>query len=199
MRSPCQGLICGLLLAGMIAQVQAGDILLNGDFSDGKTHWHGSGEMTDSGGALVITLNPDKWTALAQRFNAEAGALKLKITYSLSDDCTLGKTGDKLIAPLTPSGLEEACGVENNIFNVTQAKSELWTVLVVSGGMVVSEDSVAHFNSHDSSSDLSGDKTFTADLSAWFGHFVDCYLCLCFPPGQGTVTLTDVGLTPPEQ
>jgi hypothetical protein len=199
------GLVLALFLAVVSASTSRADgIILNSDFSDGKTHWHGDGDAPDAGGKLVITLKPDKWTVVRQNFSANAPALKLKVTYSLSDDCTLGKTGDTLTPPLTSTALEEACGLDNSIYNVTFEKYELWTVLIVSGGSLMSEDPVYNFHSgsgyqSQNTTDASGEKTFTTQLSQWSGQFASDDLCLCFPPGQGTVTLTGVQLTPPGQ
>jgi hypothetical protein len=196
-----------LLFMAMAISAHGSDILLNGDFSDGKTHWHGDGDVSGGeaggavgagGGGLVITLKPDKWTAVTQRFSASTTALKLKITYSLSDDCTLGKTGDKLIPPLTTDALDEACGV-NSSMNIPMSKFELWKVLVVSGGWVMTEDFVRSFRDSNSAGNGSGVRTYSSDINAWFGAFTDCNLCLCFPPGQGSVTLTEVKLLPPGQ
>jgi hypothetical protein len=192
-----------LVSMAMAVVAHGSDILLNGDFSDGKTHWHGAGDVSGNGGAggaaasgLVITLNPNKWTAVTQRFSASTTALKLKIRYSLSDDCTLGKTGDKLVPPLTSDALDEACGVSSNV-NISISNYELWKVLVVAGGWVMSEDMVSKFM--DSAGTGAGEKTFSTDINTWSAAFTDCDLCLCFPPGQGSVTLTEVKLVAPGQ
>jgi hypothetical protein len=131
-----------------------------------------------------------------QRFSASTTALKLKIRYSLSDDCTLGKTGDKLVPPLTSDALDEACGVSSNV-NISISNYELWKVLVVAGGWVMSEDMVSKFM--DSAGTGAGEKTFSTDINTWSAAFTDCDLCLCFPPGQGSVTLTEVKLVAPGQ
>jgi len=194
----------GLTVLMAFSAASADAIILNSNFSDGKTHWHGAGDAPDAGGKLVITLKPDKWTVVRQNFSSNAPALKLKIVYSLSDDCTLGKTGDTLIPPLTSTALDEACGLDNSIYNVTLSKYESWTVLVVSGGIVMSEDPIYNYHTgsgyqSENVTDSSGNSTFTTQLSQWSGQFVSDDLCLCFPPGQGTVTLTDVELIPPGQ
>jgi hypothetical protein len=158
-----------LLSVVMVTSAQGSDILLNTDFSEGKAHWHGDGDA--AGDKLVITLSPDNWTAVTQRFSANTTALKLIVTYSLSEDCSLGKTGDKLIPPLTPDALSKACGV-SSLINIPFSKYELWKVLVASGDMLISEDLVPEFRGS-RSSDSSGEKTYTADLNSWFGSFND--------------------------
>lgn len=187
----------GLMLLMTVSTACASDILLNGNFADGKTHWHGAGDSPGAQGLLVITLKPEKWTVVTQSFNAKAGALQLSITYSLSPDCTLGKS-NKLVAPLTPTDLGEACGVDCGFFNVTFEKREIFTALVVGNGFLFTECPVYH-RRYNPSPDSDKSTTFTGQLSAWNGGFDDAHLCLCFPPGQGTVTLTNVTLTPPGQ
>jgi hypothetical protein len=178
-------------MAGL-SSLRADDILLNGNFTDGKTHWHGDGDSPDTGGRLVITLKPDKWTVVYQNFSFDSSELQLKLTYALSDDCTLAKgSGDKLVTPLTSLGLEEATGMANNIFNVTLPRRTAWMVLLVGGGMMESEEPVFLRR------DAKDPRTFITTLSEWNGKFINDALCLAFPPGQGTVTLTDVELLPP--
>ena len=190
----------GLAMLMAISAAHAGDILLNSDFADGKTHWRGDGDAPDPGGKLVVTLKPDKWTVVRQTFSANATALQLKITYAFSDDCTLGKTGDKLIPPLTAADLEEASGLESGMINVPTCKGEAFKALVVGGIFLFAEEIVLRqSDSHSYGSNSDGSMTFTGQFNTWNGPFDDANLCLCFPPGQGTVTLTSVKLTPPGQ
>jgi len=190
----------GSVLAAL--SVHAGPILLNGDFSDGKTHWHGAGDPPAVGGNLVITLKPDAWTVVRQNFSAKAPSLKLQVKYSLSDDCTIGRAGDKLLPPLTRMGLEEACGLDNGIYDVTPSQSDDWLVLLVSGGNMIAEQGVYGSRNGNGSSNVreqGGVKTFTTTVSSWNSTFDSVELCLCFPPGKGSVTLNSVALTPPGQ
>src|ERR1700735_651778 len=118
MNSRLTGLVLALLLTVVSPSViRAGDIILNGNFSDGKTHWHGDGDAPDIGGSRVLTLNPDRWTVVYQDFSAEATQLRLKVTYSYSDDCTLAKprSPDTLVPPLDSHGLEAVTGMANSI------------------------------------------------------------------------------------
>lgn len=180
----------------------AGPIILNGDFADGKTHWHGAGDPPDAGGKLVVNLKADAWTVVYQEFSATAPTLKLKVKYSLSDDCTIGRRSDDLLPPLTRMGLEEACGIDNGIYDITPSKWEDWMVLAVSGGSVIDHCPV-YGNQNGSYSnnveDQGGQKTFTTTVSSWNKTFDRVQLCLCFPPGKGSVTLNSVELTPPGQ
>lgn len=171
----------------------ANDILLNGDFSDGKTHWHGNGNAPDEGGKLIITLNPDHWTGVYQTFSAESPALQSKVTYSISDDCSLGAAAPSggLAPPLTSAELLEATGLQNNIFNITVEYPHTWVVALVNNGMLVNES----FSEIDPK--RNNPHTLTTTITPWIGQFVGVDLCLVFPPGHGTVTLSKVELLPP--
>jgi hypothetical protein len=182
-----------LAVAGL-SPVLATDILLNGDFSDGKTHWHGDGDVPDGGGKLVITLQPDRWTGVYQSFSAPSSVVQLKMTYTLSNDCSLlkGQSSDAPTPPLTPSALEKATGIPNSIFPLTLSQYYSWMIALVSGGGVVGDEPV------DTKSGEGTDRSLTSTLTAWYGvNFVDTDLCLTFPPGHGTVTLTKVEIVPP--
>jgi hypothetical protein len=184
-----------LFLAGAaFLSVHADDILLNGDFTDGKTHWHGDGDAPDAGGRLVITLQPDRWTGVYQNFNAESATLQLKINYTVSDDCSLAveRAPDNLIPPLTASALMEATGLQNSIYSIKLNPYNSWMVALISGGTVVHQQPV-HVKPEKGLSHY-----VTATLSSWTNQFADVNLCLMFPPGKGTVTLTSVTLLPPK-
>jgi len=190
------GIIAALsVLVVPASLVHAGDILLNGNFQDGKTHWHGDGDAPDVGGSLVITLKPDKWTVVYQDFSAEVSQMRLKITYSYSDDCTLAKPrpSDELVPPLDAHGLEAATGMQNSIGSINLPNGASWMVVMASGGWYRGEHPV-----RDNASD-SNPRTYSTTLSEWTRQFNRDDLCLAFPPGQGTVTITGVEAIPPGQ
>lgn len=179
------------LLAAAAPLARADDIIANGDFSDGKTHWHGDGDSPDTGGKLVITLKPDKWTVTSQMFTAESRELQLKVTYALSDDCSLKvkRSADALVAPLTSDALMQATGIENHISDIMLYPSYQWLVLLVGNGWSRGTHPV-FMNTKDNPA------TYTTMLSESRG-FNDEELCLAFPPGTGTVTITKVAMVAP--
>jgi hypothetical protein len=190
------GLALALLLTVLsTSMIRADDIILNGDFSDGKTHWHGDGDVPDIGGSLVITLKPDKWTVVYQEFSAEATQVRLKITYSYSADCTLAqpRSPDTLVPPLDADSLEAATGLPNVIGNINLPGTAAWMVVMTSGGRFRGEHPV-----YAKSSD-SNPRTYATTLTEWSRQFNADDLCLAFPPGQGTVTITSVKVIPPGQ
>jgi len=189
MKLPALTLVTALFLAAALSSAKAHDILANGDFSDGKTHWQGDGEAPDTGGRLVITLNPDRWTAVRQTFSANSKEAKLKITYTLSDDCSL--MNSDMGPPLTAHALEKATGLDNNISDVTMYHSYAWMVLLVSGGSLMYESPVSLGNGE------SNPHTYTTTISEW-APFNNDALCLAFPPGKGSVTITSVSIEAPK-
>jgi len=185
----------------------ASDLLLNGDFHDGTTHWHGDGEAVDGTPGLVIRLRKDRWTAVCQRFSAEAKNLKLKVTYSISDGSTLLAKGssDELIPSFSATALERATGLANHIYETAMHPGE-WLAMTVdpsgynSGSHPVYVNN--RYNDDDSSSGNNGSdpgnpRTFSTVLYHYM-YFQDSSLCLAFPPGEGTVTITNVELDPPK-
>jgi hypothetical protein len=184
-----------LVMVAGLSSARAGDVLLNGDFADGKTHWHGDGDAPDTGGPLVITLQPDKWTVVYQSFSAETPQLELKITYVLSDDCTLAvkRSPDDLVPPLTGKNILEATGMENDIRNLMLPARASWMVVIVRNGRLQRETPVRLKPADDPNP-----RIFTTTLSEFNGRFANDDLCLTFPPGKGTVTLTKVELLAPQ-
>ena len=182
--------IASLFMAALIAPARAYNPLVNGDFHDGKTHWEGDGDASDSGGPLVITLKPDKWTAVRQTFSADCQEARLKITYSVSADCSFlaKKSSDGTIPSLTAHALDEATTLQNGISPVIMDSSNSCLVLMVAGGYLYWQYPFALEYKKD------GTRTFST-TTEW-GPVTHVDLCIAFPPGHGTVTLVDVELIP---
>ena len=72
-------------------------------------------------------------------------------------------------------------------------------VLIVSGGYVYDETMIyndSYRSSNSSSTGPDGSRTLTSNLSQWEGYDNES-ICICFPPGTGSVTITNVALIPP--
>jgi hypothetical protein len=182
------------IAATAMPSAQAHDIIANGDFHDGKTHWQGDGDAPDVGGKLIVTLKPDKWTVVVQKFSDNNKHLQLKVTYSLSDGCSLAvkrSSSDSMVAPLTSHAFEQATGLENHISDVMLSSYAEWMILVVNDGYTWDRTPVSFSETKENP------RTFTGTISGWNG-FDNNTLCLAFPPGTGTVTITDVELIPPK-
>jgi hypothetical protein len=97
-------LFLGLMVVACGLSVRADEMLQNGDFADGDTHWHGDGKtpadfsednplatadpLTAKG--LIVPLNPDHWTKVTQDFHGDKNTHYLvTVTYKVSPDLTL--------------------------------------------------------------------------------------------------------------
>jgi hypothetical protein len=100
MRPVCSALV---ILACAVS-LHADEVLQNGDFSDGSSHWHGDGKtpsdftednplatanpLTSTG--LIVPLKPDSWTKVTQDFNGDKNSHYLvTVKYKVSPDLTL--------------------------------------------------------------------------------------------------------------
>ncbi len=64
------------------------DILANGDFANGSAHWDGDRKTDTDAASLTIKLKPNTWTKIFQVFHSADAAMKVHVTYTLSEDCT---------------------------------------------------------------------------------------------------------------
>jgi len=93
--------LIAVLILTMALPLRAHDILSNGDFSQGTSNWNGDGQALSPGAAdpslpnfnapaatgMVIALQPDKWTSISQDIFLEGvGPLWLKMKYTTSAD-----------------------------------------------------------------------------------------------------------------
>jgi len=89
------------LLAAGLARADDNNLLVNGDLSDGKSHWKGdgkdasSGDMTDinapldnpsSAKGMIIAIKKMGWTSVSQEFTTHENTLNFSMTYTTSSD-----------------------------------------------------------------------------------------------------------------
>jgi hypothetical protein len=107
-----KALLFALIILACAFPLQADNLLQNGDFSDGKTHWHGDGKTPDEyaqdnqdnppatsdplmSKGLIIQLKPDRWTKIAQDFKGDNSThYVFTLTYKVSPDLTLSNKAD---------------------------------------------------------------------------------------------------------
>jgi len=176
-----------LLLAVWVTPANANDILANGNFSDGSAHWQGDRATDSDSPDLVIPLKHDTWTKIYQVFHSSDSALKVHVTYTLSADCTFLPQNGTAGFALTDGVLKDITGL--HVPNVG-------TTLIPVGGflsVIVDLSKPLVFSS------ILGGKVSTDSQTA-SGFFYDLNpheektFYLAFPPGTGTVTLTNVSL-----
>ena len=181
-----------LLLFACIISLHA-DILVNGDFSDGRAHWKGDAEDPDTGGDLssasakqsgvTITLKKDKWTKIYQSFSTREKKLHYSITFTLSPDYEPDKSLPQ--GSMAPSpGLDDIEG----LYPLYGYGSGAWMCILAQG---YNESSfVLHPNEK-----KTGSQTLTGVVPGAPDATNDMIIVFAFPPGEGTITLTKVELT----
>ena len=86
-----------MILAASTVALADDNLLRNGDFSNGISHWDGDLHPPDSGGGdiaapesqtsgAVIKLRKDEWSKITEDFEGRTGDYTLTINYSISDD-----------------------------------------------------------------------------------------------------------------
>jgi len=193
---PCRLVLAGIFAALLPLAAHAGDILLNSDFRDGKTHWHGAGEEpTNMGGKILVKLDPQKWSVIYQNLNEKSSALQLTIIYTLSADCTLQPSSRNSVAVLTDRDLNSAVGLENVFGSISVTGSAVGVAFVVSDGSLLGSTSIEPSMNDSRYAAATARHTFTGPLLSNVDNFQRSEFCLAFPPGEGTVTLVKVALT----
>jgi hypothetical protein len=180
-------LLLVLVLAVGMARASATDILANGDFANGSAHWDGD-RVTDTDATnLVITLKHDTWTKISQVFHSADSALKVHVSYTLSEDCTFLPQNGMAGFSLTDGVIKDITGQQ--IANIGMSPIPMGGFLSV----IVDLTKPLVFSS------ILGGKVNT-DTQTASGFFYDLNpneektFYLAFPPGKGTVTLTGIVL-----
>jgi hypothetical protein len=193
------------------------DILSNGDFSDGKSHWKGdlraaseqqsndvsSIDHPNTTPGVIIDLKPT-WTQVSQIFNSHETAFTYKITYQLSDDFAVG--GHNSPFPMQdrpnmpPHGPPNAGGPPNPFLtqllntpvtgDVRPPMGNEVLLLVVDMSNFTCQQVRIHLDPA-----VKGPQTTTGNLDE-IGAHDDKTLYLIFPAGKGSVTLLNVSLAP---
>jgi len=191
-----------LFLAMLFASgVARADILANGDFKEGTAHWDGDGRTPSDNGTidlgsnaqatpqgLIIQLDPSKWKYISQTFSSKDSPLQCSFTYQLSHGCTFpGDANADVTQVLTPADLLRMTGKAGNSIGLKYG-SVLLVVL----------DPEAHLNTHYKIK-LVLDSTDAQTVTNVFPQVspnTDKAVYLFFPPGNGTITLLHMAMTP---
>lgn len=164
----------------------AENILLNGNFNVGKIHWLGDGMVTPAGGSVFLRLDRERWTILSQQITAGASTLELKVLYTLSPFCSLAKR--PVAKPLTSGQLKTATGLTSSIPGLSPGTDGAWLVLLLKNGRIIRQVAVPV------NPDDDNPRTLSTTLLDGAQPVADEYLCLAFPPGKGTVTISNLQL-----
>jgi hypothetical protein len=179
------------LFAATCCSLVRGDILANGNFDNGSAHWDGDRLTNTDATDLVIPLKKDNWTKISQTFNTRETCLKLSVTFSLSEDSTMLPKNSTVEFYLTDGVVKDVTGI----------RLQQTTAKMPRGGFAAFIlDPTA--NLLDSSILGSAPTTHSQPSQGFFYHLTpheQKTFYLCFPPGDGTVTLTNITLEPAPQ
>jgi hypothetical protein len=179
-----------LLLLLLLSPLRADqDILVNSGFTDGHGHWQGDAKDVDTGDlssdtpppGAVVHLKKDKWTKIYQLFTIRDKKLFYTISFKLSDDFKIATTqgGDYSRADLGD--------IPGSMFQWELSESSF--TLLIQGG-----DNYQETQLRPNLSKLGQSQTLTGHINPdTLG--VQAVFLLVFPPGEGTVTLTQASLS----
>ena len=183
--------LAGFLFAAGLGAIHA-DILVNGDFTEGSAHWQGDRTTNTDAASLTITLKADTWTKVYQHFHSADAALKLHVSYVLSQDCTFLPQNGMAGFYVTNQVVMDITGVHIAMMNATPIPMGGFLGVVVDPSKPLVFTAI--MNGKVSADDQTSEGFFY-DLNP----HADKMFYLAFPPGNGTVTLTHVALDPAPQ
>jgi hypothetical protein len=187
----------GLLFVLGIASAPADELLKNGDFSDGKTHWFGDGETPadlapdnplapkDPAAAekeLLVELKPHRWTKVTQEFRTHAGQYQIRLRFKLSPDVKFSNDKEDYDKAYEDIGLW-------NEPTFTPVGSFLYGVIDSSKIFgLYSNCRLKKLQEPNPDLELTVNDTRTSDAKT---------LYLAFPPGSGTVVIAAASVSTP--
>jgi hypothetical protein len=188
--------LCGFLCLGSVAFADT-DLLQNSDFSSGIAHWEGDCHSAGSEEAtpsfvtstaavpqgVTVTLRSHDWTKVTQDFEGKAGEYLLTVSYSFSPDLKFSTDGADYANIPGSTGMSR--------FKPFAAEPGQWVVILNDLGSMK-----FHYWKIMPQAGAAT-QTFTSKATLETGDTAEKTICLVFPPGTGTVTLLQVGLTGP--
>lgn len=189
--------VAALLVLACALTVRADNVLQNGDFSDGFSHWYGDGrppsdfapsdplEPADPvlGQGLIVPLKDMDWCKVAQDFNGKIISGKLTISYKVTQDCTFSAKPDDYA---NVSG-----SIGYNLWLPFKTAPKQWVVFISDIG-----DSGIRATYYTVTPKFGTTETqnFQTDVSGLTPN-ENKTLTFAFPPGTGKVVIVNVSLT----
>jgi hypothetical protein len=193
-------LVLILLIGCPFSSSRANDILANGDFSQGVAHWKGDAkslstdpdlmdpaarnDTTPSLAGILIPMQ-SRWAKISQVFNTKETALDFTITYKTSSDVAFS---DASAFPVTKT-LQSLIGIPFQNSSETIAPKS-WLVILMDPA-----SRTATYIPFQPTLGSRDPQTATGSIPKLVAHEEKTFY-IAFPPGQGTVTLLKVMLTP---
>jgi hypothetical protein len=175
-----------LLCVCWTASLAADDVLRNGNFADGLSHWNGDCRSPDATGAGTATgasveLRQDDWTKFTQVFDAPKGPYVVSITFTFAPDSAFTsqeKDYRKVPERLGYTALKKFRLKRGEFcFIVTDTAAGKFTYCGVKP-------------TRDDSTSQTVTGQLTLDAAADQQTF-----CVAFPPGHGVITVQNVSMT----
>ena len=179
-----------LLLAGASTAFADTDLLQNGDFADGISHWEGDchsvGSASDDSSAttgVVIKLRDGDWTKISQDFDGKVGNYTLTVTYTVTPDIKFSLRPEDYKSTTLKMGLI-------GLVAASTTPGE-WCVVVVDSGIHMYD-----YWQVSPKLDPNGVQKIMlkVDLGSGADHKKGFYLG--FPPGSGSINLQSITLVP---
>jgi hypothetical protein len=188
-----------LLLAGSPFALadDSTNLIRNGDFSSGISHWEGDCHSPSSNDApadlsagpnspsvpqgVYIQLRPGDWTKMTQDFEGKEGTYTFSISYALSSDATFSTSADDY------SDIPGATGMSR--FPKFGIRPGTW-------GLIVLDLGAWRYWTWEVDPPAAGKSTTYTTAVKITSTDGDKTLCLVFPPGNGVVTITKVSMVP---
>ncbi len=192
-------LLFAMLVLACTLPLQADNWIVNGDFTDGITHWHGDGRSPAdlaSGNAmatpdpftskgLIIPLKHMSWTKVAQDFKGKIASGVMTITYMVSPDLAFSDKAQDY------QNMPDHIGYDAwAAFNTPPGQ---WIVFISDFGS-------AHGTYYEIKPKLgsSNPQTFQARVKG-LTPLEEKTITLAFPPGTGTIVILGVTMTDSSQ
>jgi len=180
-----KNLLTAVLLLGALLPLRADNLITNGDFNNGTDHWQGDGGQGVAGG-LIVKLQPTAWTKVYQSVTLPGNQVTLNISYSVSTDATFSSP---LLGVQKGPDLGKVLG-----FPIAAGPISIhpggWLIFLV--------DDAKSLATYVNVTPQPG----TDQMQATGGTLPNLKgqpaktLYLVFPPGEGTVILRNVSMTP---
>ncbi|HEY8943889.1 MAG TPA: hypothetical protein VIM73_06500, partial [Polyangiaceae bacterium] len=179
-----------LLLLLLLLPLRADkDILVNSSFTDGHAHWQGDAKDVETGDlssdtpppGAVIHLKKDKWTRMFQLFTIRDKSLFYKVSFKLSDDF-------KIPQPHGNDYVRADLGDVPGLMFQEELSDSAFTLMVQGG------DNFQETTIRPDATKLDQSQTFTGRINPYTTG-VQAVFIIVFPPGEGTVTLSQASLS----
>lgn len=184
-------LTAALLLLVSLGCIQAKELIDNSDFSQGFERWHGdvtSGSDTPADPfaapgtttGLAIPLRADRWVKIYQEFVGQGDKLSLSLQYKFSKDLSFS------IKPEDYENVTHSIGYDG--WRAFQIPLRTWCLMI-------SDFGPDHGRYYKIASKFGTDEVQTLTATVPGKDEEKKTLTICFPPGQGTVTLLKVSVS----